>query len=191
MRAKTVIIKAMKRARKGRGLRIAAPNSYLVDGHIRKADHNLIVMTDLGNLGHDDWVVVSAYYAMYQSALAILAKIGLESKEHAATASVLEYFFSGRIGKDLIGKFNEIKEKKEKIEAITIEGKYIDYLWKIRMEREAVQYGVSMDYKETDIVMGNARDFVTKIKLVASQLDEEIVTFIGKEINHLNEMALK
>ena len=103
----------MKRADVERGLRVSKPNSYLSDGHIKKADHNLIVMTDLGKLGHEDWVVISAYYAMYQAATSLLTKIGLESKDHASTVACLEYFFSEQINKELLGKFNELKERKD------------------------------------------------------------------------------
>ena len=67
MRAKEAIIKAMKRAKNERGLRVSKPNDNLSEGHMNKADHNLVVMTDLGRLGHEDWVVISAYYAMYHS----------------------------------------------------------------------------------------------------------------------------
>jgi len=104
--------KSLRRAKEERGLRVAEPNNYLSEGHIRKADYNLIVMTDLNKLGHEDWVVISAYYAMYHSAMAILAKIGLESKDPATTAAVLEYFFGEHISDELIRKFNEIKEKR-------------------------------------------------------------------------------
>lgn len=59
-------------------------------------------MTDLNNLKHEDWVVIVAYYAMYQSALSLLIKIGLESKKHVTTVAVLEYFFGEKISKELI-----------------------------------------------------------------------------------------
>ncbi len=186
MKAKDIIIKARKRAREERGLRVSKPNNHLSDGHLKKADHNLIVMTDLNRLGHEDWVVISAYYAMYQSALALLAKIGLESKDHATTAAVLEYFFGKRISKDWIAKFNDLKESKDKIEAITIGEKYIDYLWRIKRDRETVQYGISISYKETDIIMRNAREFVSKIKLVVNELDEKLIEAIGKEMQRLD-----
>jgi len=181
----------LKRTRKERGLRIISPNEYLYDGHIKKADHNLIVMTDLNRLKHEDWVVIAAYYAMYQSALALLSKIGLESKDHATTVAVLQYFCDRQISKELIEKFNELKERKDKIEAIVIEEKYIDYLWKIKRARETVQYGISVTYKETDTIMNNARDFVSKIKLVISELDEKIIEVIGKRINELKEVSMK
>ncbi|OGI14775.1 hypothetical protein A3K63_02780 [Candidatus Micrarchaeota archaeon RBG_16_49_10] len=72
---------------------------------MRKADHNLIVMTDLGRLGHEDWVVISAYYAMYHSALSLLSRVGVASKDHSTTAAALEYFFSRQIAKSLIRSF--------------------------------------------------------------------------------------
>lgn len=186
-----MLIKALKRAKEERGLRISKPNNYLSNGHIIKADHNLVVMTDLSELGHEDWVVISAYYAMYHSALALLVKIGLESKDHATTAAVLEYFFGKQIEKELIEKFNELKERKDKIEAIIINEKYVDYLWKIKRARETAQYGISIGYKETDAVMKNAREFASKIKLVSNELDEELIEVIGKKIMELEEMAEK
>ena len=191
MKAKDMIVKSMKRAKEERGLRVSKPNNYMSEGHVRKADHNLIVMTDLSKLGHEDWVVISAYYAMYQSAMSLLAKIGLESKDHATTASVLEYFFGEQISKDLIGKFNELRERKDKIEAITISEKYIDYLWKIKRARETVQYGISINYKETGVVMRNAREFVSKMKLVLNELDEKLVEIIGKKVKELQDIAMK
>ncbi len=186
MKAKDMIIKSIGRAKEERGLRVTKQNNYLSDGHKEKADHNLIVMTDLSKLEHEDWVVISAYYAMYQSAMSLLAKIGLESKDHATTAAILEYFFSEQISKDLVGRFNELKDK---IEAITIDEKYIDYLWKIKSARETVQYGISINYKETDIVMRNARDFVSKIKVVVAGLDDKLIGVIGKKIKELEDMA--
>ena len=189
MKAKDMIIKSMKRAKEERGLRVSKPSNYLSEGHIRKADHNLIVMTDLSKLGHKDWVVTSAYYAMYQSAMSLLTKIGLESKDHATTVAVLEHFFGEQISKELIGNFNELKERKDKIEAITISEKYIDYLWKIKRARETVQYGISINYKETDIVMRNAREFVSKIRLVLNELNDKLIEFIGKKINELQALA--
>lgn len=189
MKAKDIIIKSMRRAKQERGLRMAKPNDYLSEGHIRKADHNLIVMTDLNKLGHEDWIVIAAYYAMYHSATALLTRIGLESKDHATTAAILEYFFSEQLSKDAIEKFNELKERKDRIEAITIDEKYIDYLWKIKRERETVQYGISISYKEADAVMGNAREFVSKIKLVLNELDEKLIELIGKRINELQDIV--
>ena len=185
MKAKDIIIKAIQREE--RALKISKPNEHLSAGHIQKADHNLIVMTDLNKLKHEDWVVVTAYYAMYQAASALLARIGLESKDHATTAAVMEYFF-GEL-KELIGKFNELKERIDKVEAMTIGEKYIDLLWEIKRARETVQYGISIDYKETEAVIRNARLFVNKIKLVLNELDDKLIEVLGEEIKELEEVA--
>lgn len=186
MRAKDTIKKAMKRGKSERGLRIAKPNDILSRSHISKSDHNLVVMTDLNKLGHEDWTVITAYYAMYHSALALLVRIGLESKDHATTAAILEYFFSEQISKELLSKFNQLKEKKDKIEALTIEKRYVNYLWKVKRAREAVQYGVSINYREKDTIVSNARGFVNKIKLVLNELDEELLRLVVKRINELS-----
>ena len=77
--------------------------------YLRKARNNLITMSLLSEINtnkkarellsipsdydSDEWVVVTGYYAMYSSALALIAKIGYRSKNHTATISLLEEFF--------------------------------------------------------------------------------------------------
>ena len=124
-------------------------------------------------------------FLAYHSALAVLSKIGLESKEHASTAAVLEYFFGEHIDNSLLEKFNNIKEKKDKSELTRIEEKYIDYLWKVKRSRENVQYGITITYKETDEIMDNAREFATKIKLLLEEIDDKLISVIVKEIKEL------
>lgn len=190
MKPKDIIIKAMEREiGSERGLKIIEPNEDLASGHIDKADHNLDVMTDLNKLGHSDWVVAVAYYSMYHAATSILAKMGLDSKDHATTAAVLEYFFGKKIEKSLLDKFNELKEKKEEIQMIKIEEKYINYLWKTKKTRETIQYGVETTYKETGLIMENAREFVTKIKVLLGDMDEDFIKIAVKEINELWDFA--
>ena len=50
MKAAEIILRAFARAKKERGLKVIAPNNYLSDGYIKKADHNLIVMTDFDSI---------------------------------------------------------------------------------------------------------------------------------------------
>ncbi len=190
MKPKDIIIKAFQREiQLERGLKIIKPNEDLVKGHIDKADHDLVVMTDLDKLGHSDWVVIVAYYSMYHSSIAMLSKIGLDSKDHATTVAILEYFFGKKIEKSLLDKFNELKEKKEKLETIKLEEKYIEYLWKTKKKRETIQYGVATTYKETDIIMNNAREFVTKIKVLLEEIDDDFIKIVGEEINELRNSA--
>lgn len=188
MKSEDILINALKRSNKERGLRVINPNDDLSRGHIEKSNHDLVVMTDLYKLGHEDWIVISAYYSMYQATLALLAEIGLESKEHATTLAVLEYFFGEQINEELLEEFNNIKEKKDKLESVIISKTYIDSLWKVKQARESVQYGISIRYKETNAIIENARKFVSKIKLVISELDENFLRIINKKINMLKEL---
>lgn len=187
---KDIILKALEREKRHeRGLRVIAPGSNLAGGHVAKANHNLVVMTDLNKLGHSDWVVITAYYSMYHAATAILARTGLDSKDHATTVAVLEYFFGEKIGGFLLQRFNELKDKKDVIEQLKIEEKYINYMWKVKQEREIVQYGVQITYKETEFIMRNAREFVTKMKLVLDEIDEGVVGAIKAEVKRLQSFA--
>jgi len=186
MKPKNIITKAFKREiQLERGLKIITPNEDLVKSHVDKADHNLIVMTDLDKLGHSDWVVITAYYSMYHSAMAVLSKIGLNSKDHTTTVAVLEYFFGKKIEKSLLDRFNELKEKKDKLETVKIEEKYISYLWKTKKTRETMQYGIATAYKETNIIIDNAREFVTRVKLLLEDINEDFVNISVEELKEL------
>lgn len=192
MMPKDIILKALARERKHeRGLRVIAPDNNLAAGHVAKANHNLVVMTDLSKLGHSDWVVIAAYYSMYHAATAVLSKIGLDSKDHATTASVLEYFFGEKIGWFLLRRFNEMKDRKDTTERLKIEERFIRYMWKVKQEREIVQYGIQTAYRETDFVMRSARDFVTKMKLVLDEINDEVAGVVKKEIGRLKSSVEK
>ena len=65
----------------------------------------------------------------------------------------------------------------------------INYLWNIKQAREAVQYGISITYKETDTVMKNAREFASKIKLVLQELDDAYVKLIDENLQELVRIA--
>ena len=186
MKPKEIIINAFQRESEfERGLRIIAPNEDLAASHHEKADHNLVVMTDLNKLNHSDWVVIAAYYAMYHAATALLSRMGLDSKDHATTVAILEYFFSEKIEKSLLDKFNEIEEQKEKFDKLKLEDKYINYLWKTKKTRESMQYGIETTYKEKDLIIKNAKDFVLKIRLLLEEINDSLIDIIVEEAKEL------
>ncbi len=81
----------------------------LASQYLEKARHNLVCMrtsydisTNPGlksaaslpkDFNEFDWAVIKAYYAMYHSGLACLAKIGYKSDDHNASIMALELFF--------------------------------------------------------------------------------------------------
>ncbi len=185
MKSEDIIRKALKRDK--RQLRLVKPSQNLTKGHMKKADHNLIVMTDLGKLEHYDWVVIAAYYAMYHSVLSLLAKLGIKSRDHTSTVAVLEYLFSKEIKSEWIKKFNKLKDMKEKFESLVIDKKYINYFWKVKSARESVQYGISLDYKKYESIMKIARNFVTRIKLVQNGLNQKLIEEMRDKVKKLQK----
>lgn len=179
MSPKTIIVTSL-RSRSARKRLVIVPQDEAISvGHINKSKHNLVVMRDLSLLGHTDWLTITAYYAMYHSALAILSMAGLSSKNHAATIAVLEHFFSENIDKDILSKFNKLGSK------ISIEEKYLDYFIWTKSEREKVQYGTDISEDDTGTIMLNATQFVTKAQEVAELTDPKIFSLINQELKRM------
>lgn len=186
-KAKGIILSSFKREeRKERGMKITVPDTELAEAHIKKARHNLIVMDDLNRLGHSDWVVIVAYYAMYHGATSILVRIGLDSKDHATTVAVLEYFFSEHIEKGLLEKFNELKEKKENLEQLFIGDEFLNYFWSAKNLRETAQYGTSTFITKNDESISHAKEFILKIRVLLEKLDEDYVKILVEQIKELH-----
>lgn len=189
MKSKDVLIRIMKRSDKERGIRVMGPDANLSEGHIKKADHNLVVMTDMQRLGHEDWVAITAYYAMYHSAMSLLVRIGLESKDHAATAAALDYFFGKDVSIELLKKFHAARERKDNVSRLAIESRYINKLWKAKREREKAQYGVSMSIGDVGSMAKDARDFASRMKLVIAEMDEKIAEGLVKKVGELKNAS--
>ncbi len=108
----------------------------------------------------DEWVVITGYYAMYASALALIAKIGYKSKNHTATIILLEEFFIKKkliSGEDIILLKNAIIQKVE-----------IEKLSEARHKREIAQYSVTKcTTKEiAENIRRDAYNFIDKIELI-------------------------
>jgi len=72
------------------------PNDKLSEEHINKAKHNLRAADYNIKGGFSDWGVSQSYYAMYHALLAVLFKLGYESKNHECTINAVEYFIEER-----------------------------------------------------------------------------------------------
>ena len=148
--------------------------SRLAPHFMEKARHNLLFCTAIRDLGNNedakkilklpetftafDWVVVSAYYSMYHSALAVLASIGYKSSTHTTTLIALEVYF---VKKQLLEK--EFLEKLKS--AMEFEEEYIEKFRHARRQRETAQYGVTeATGKEAAArVLKDAQEFVNRI----------------------------
>lgn len=83
----------------------------------------------------NEWVVISGYYSMYVSGLAVIAKIGYKSSNHTATRKALEEFFVKKnlLEKEYLAILDKVKIQKEEIEELD----------KVRDRREIAQYSVT------------------------------------------------
>lgn len=153
----------------------------LAPQYLGKARHNLVCMqASFGistspelksaallpkDFNEFDWTVIKAYYAMYHSVLACLAKIGYKSDDHNASIMALELFF---VHRDMLEqRYVRIIEK-----ARTLEDAFVKKILFAKKSRKIAQYGVG---GETEMLvaeetMKDAGEFVERL----SKLFDEI-----------------
>ena len=136
------------------------PNNKLSEEHINKAKHNLRAADYNIKGGFSDWGVSQSYYAMYHSLLAILFKLGFESKNHECTINAVEYLIEdGKIDLDLKDiAFIRTTEQMTSKDAKSL--------------REEFQYGTETTVNEKLLkeLLENAKSVVENIEIALSGL---------------------
>lgn len=81
-----------------------------IDGHIQKALHNLEFINDTKEK-YSDWIITGCYYAIYQSAIALIQKKGYTSDSHEATLLLLikEYHKEEKLDTEDIKLLNQLQ----------------------------------------------------------------------------------
>src|SRR3989344_7488902 len=92
-------------------LRKTSNNPELVKSHLKKARHNL-EFYQLNKKYHqfNDWLIVTLYYSLYHSALALITNKNYSSKNHYATILILIKEYA--ITKDEARLLNELSINK-------------------------------------------------------------------------------
>ncbi len=144
--------------------------------YLQKARNNLITMSLLSDINNnkkardllkippdynsDEWVVICGYYAMYASALSLIAKIGYKSKNHTATIRLLEEFF---IKKKLLSKEDLLLLDNALIQKLEIEK-----LSEARHKREIAQYSVTKQTTKeiAESIKQDAYNFINKTETI-------------------------
>ncbi|MDP3919162.1 MAG: HEPN domain-containing protein [Nanoarchaeota archaeon] len=136
------------------------PNEKLSEEHINKAKHNLRAADYNIKGGFSDWGVSQSYYAMYHSLLAVLFKLGYESKNHECTINAVEYLIEeGKIDFDLKDiAFIRTTEQMTSKDAKSL--------------REEFQYGTETTVNEKLLkeLLENAKRVVEKIEIALNEL---------------------
>lgn len=149
--------------------------------YLGKARHNLVCMQasyglsvsaelkNAASLPKDfnefDWVVVQAYYAMYHSVLACLAKTGYKSDDHNSSIMALELFFVHR--GMLERKYVHIIEK-----ARTLEDAYVRKILFAKKARKIAQYEVGERTEQlvAEETMKDAKEFVERLSRLFGEI---------------------
>lgn len=152
----------------------------LVANFMGKARHNLETANIMLNLSESttakealkisasyvayDWVIVSAYYAMYHAALGALAALGFKSEDHDATRTALLYYYV--LEGSLESRYVATLEKARKLEE-----EYVQKLYNAKRTRRIAQYSVEGEFSKAEAknLIEDAQQFVNRIsELLAS-----------------------
>jgi uncharacterized protein (UPF0332 family) len=150
--------KGKKGEKKHTGLIKIDPNDLESANQLKKAKSDLETMRYLYNGNRTDWVASAAFYAMYHSLMAVLYKLGYESRNQECTIIAIETFIQGG--------------------AIKLEQKYIDMIRSLqddedaRSIREEMQYGSQtvMEKKRCEVLMNQAEEFVERLRRVLGEI---------------------
>ena len=157
----------------------------LSSNYLAKANHNFTVSSLLWTAGNTDeaktalklsaefsacdWVAITAYYAMYHSALAALASIGYKSDNHTATIIALEVFFAKRnlLEKEFLDKLKQARG---------LEEEYVQKLMRARRQRETAQYGVTEETgkEAAEKLLKDARVFVNRMEKLIDEINRSV-----------------
>ena len=118
-----------------RGLIKKEPNIELARQHINKAEHNLRAIISFKKIGFSDWSASATFYSIYHGLLAILAKIGYESRNQECTFALIYLLIENK-------KINSDRKFVEEIHMLNHEEKHERST--VIQVREAEQYGVSI-----------------------------------------------
>ena len=93
-------------------------NKELVNAHVKKSRHNLeFYKLNKEYTKFNDWLIVTLYYSLYRSALALITNRNYSSKNHYATILILIQEYA--ITKDEARLLDELSINKEDAELYT------------------------------------------------------------------------
>ncbi|PIN77226.1 hypothetical protein COV15_02675 [Candidatus Woesearchaeota archaeon CG10_big_fil_rev_8_21_14_0_10_34_12] len=147
--------KELKEGKKHRGLVVSEEDIERAREHIKKAEHYLEATLFLKE-GFSDIGASTAFYAIYHSFLAILAKYGYESRNQECTFVTVYSLIEDKkidLGRDLVDKISLMKSSDES---------------SIVEIRESYQYGteLSMQEKLYDETIEIAKKILGKAKTI-------------------------
>lgn len=134
-------------------IKIIQENKELVQSHLKKARHNIeFYKLNKQHNKFNDWLIVTLYYALYHSALALITNKNYFSKNHYATILILIKEYS--ITKDEAELLNELSINKEDAELYT----------NLKDDRHEASYATDIKFDQETIIdyENKVLDFINK-----------------------------
>ncbi len=128
-------------------------NKELVHSHIKKARHNIeFYKLNKEHNKFNDWLIVTLYYALYHSSLALITNKNYSSKNHYATILILIKEYA--ITKDEAELLNELSISKEDAELYT----------SLKDDRHSASYATSTKFTQETVTdyENKVLDFINK-----------------------------
>lgn len=150
--------KQLKKGRKHRGLIRVGENRGKARQHIKKAERNLEAAMEFREIGYEDWGVSAGFYSAYHCLLAILAKLGYESRNQTCTFALINCL----VGRGEVDLDSGLVERINDLDAGAIhESPTVIEL------RESMQYGVevSVEGEEFERMLESVRKLLDQAKV--------------------------
>src|SRR3989344_1035932 len=138
-------------------IKIIQENKELARSHIKKARHNIeFYKLNKHYNKFNDWLIVTLYYALYHSALALITNKNYSSKNHYATILILIKEYS--ITKDEAELLNELSVSKEDAELYT----------SLKEDRHDASYSTNTKFSQDKVDDYESRvlDFINKAESI-------------------------
>ena len=146
-------------------LKLVEPSEEIKSSYLRKAEDCLKSAKILLNNGLYENSTSEAYYGMYNSLLALLFKSGIKSENHSASIILLGKLFNPDLAKTISAAKTERIDKQY----------YVDSQQTVKVSEESCKAMIS-----------NAEDFLVKMKLLASSLNNEGIIKARKAFENLS-----
>ncbi len=148
-----------------KGLKKVKPDEIASKKHVEKALHNLKAMDYNIKGGFSDWAVNAGFYAMYHSFLAILSKLGFESRNQECTFTTIEYFIE--LGKTKLSK-DDVNMVRNASKDVKSDAKTL---------REDMQYGTKTEIERESlrVLEGNSKYIVNKVRVALKKMENKVL----------------
>lgn len=151
----------LRKAVKAEQLRLVDPSENIYESYMKKSEDCIKASELLIKNGLYENSISDSYYAIYNSIIALLRKVGIKCENHAVSISLLETLFSETVLRDLANRAKDAR----------IESQY--------------EIDVSVTKSNAVELQSHAENFVNAIRLISRRLTSEKSERIRQKLGKL------